>query len=232
MERILEPEWLDELPASDARAAGSRADLRRLNAILGHARILSRTIERRLPPRGPPRIADLGAGDGRLLLAVARRLRRPGFATLVDLHPAVTAETIEAYARLGWSVAVLSRDAHEFLARTQLAFDAVVVNLFLHHYEQAALERLLELARERTQLFVACEPRRARAALAASRLLWGLGCNGVTRHDAVVSVRAGFRGGELSAAWPHDGQWSLEEHDAGLFSHVFVAQRHGLLDPD
>jgi len=26
MDRVLEPEWLDELPASDARAAGSRAE--------------------------------------------------------------------------------------------------------------------------------------------------------------------------------------------------------------
>ncbi|HSJ96547.1 MAG TPA: methyltransferase domain-containing protein [Myxococcota bacterium] len=231
MERVLEPEWLDELPASDARAAGSRADLRRLNAILGHAGILSRVLGRRLPPWGPPRIADLGAGDGRLLLAIARRLQRPGFATLVDLHPAVSADTVAAYTRLGWSVSILSRDAHEFLARTRLAFDAVVANHFLHHFGQAPLERLLAAALGRTGLFVACEPRRARAALTASRLLWALGCNGVTRHDAVVSVRAGFRGGELSAAWPPGGKWWLEEREAGLFSHLFVAQRHGRLDP-
>jgi len=231
MDRVLEPEWLDELPASDARATGSRADLRRLNAILGHAGILARELGRRLPPSGPPRIADLGAGDGRLLLAVARRLQRPGFATLVDLHPAVTAETIAAYTRLGWSVSVLSRDAQKFLARTRLAFDAVVANLFLHHFEQASLERLLAAALDRTGLFVACEPRRARTALMASRLLWALGCNRVTRHDAVVSVRAGFRSRELSAAWPRGGAWWLEEREAGPFSHVFIAQRHGRLDP-
>jgi SAM-dependent methyltransferase len=232
MERVLEREWLDGLPASDARAAGSRADLRRLNALLGHARILSRELGRRLPPTGPPRIADLGAGDGRLLLAIARRLKRPGFATLVDLHPAVSAETIAAYTRLGWSVSVLSRDAHEFLARTRLTFDAVVANLFLHHFEPGALERLLAAALARTGLFLACEPRRAPAPLAASHLLWALGCNGVTRHDAVVSVRAGFRDVELSAAWPRKGAWFLEEREAGLFSHVFVAQRYGRLDAD
>jgi len=228
MDRVLEPEWLDELPASDARAAGSRADLRRVNFLMGNARHLARMLA---APAPALRIADLGAGDGRLLLAVARRLQRPGFATLVDLHPAVTAETIAAYTRLGWSVSVLSRDAQNFLARTRLAFDAVVANLFLHHFEQASLERLLAAALNRTGLFVACEPRRARTALAASRLLWALGCNGVTRHDAVVSVRAGFRGGELSAAWPGDSEWYVEEREAGLFSHVFVAQRHGQLDP-
>jgi SAM-dependent methyltransferase len=232
MERVLEPEWLDELPASDARAAASRADLRRLNAILGHAGIFSRELSRRLPPWGPPRIADLGAGDGRLLLRIARRLRRPGFATLVDVHPAVTAETVSAFARLGWSVNVLSRDAQDFLPRTGLAFDAVIANHFLHHFEQGPLERLLAAARRRTGLLVACEPRRARAALAASRLLWALGCTRITRHDALVSVRAGFRGGELSGAWPREGEWRLEERAAGPFSHLFVAQRHGRPGPD
>ena len=33
----------------------------------------------------------------------------------------------------------------------------------------------------------------------------------MTRHDAVVSVRAGFRDGELSALWPHEPGWKLDE---------------------
>jgi hypothetical protein len=56
-------------------------------------------------------------------------------------------------------------------------------------------------------------------------LLWAIGCNAVTRHDATVSVRAGFSGNELSALWPADSGWQLTERRAGFFSHVFVARR-------
>jgi hypothetical protein len=52
-----------------------------------------------------------------------------------------------------------------------------------------------------------------------------IGANGVTRHDAAVSVRAGFKGGELSALWPANPRWRLRERRAGLFSHLFLAQR-------
>jgi hypothetical protein len=62
-------------------------------------------------------------------------------------------------------------------------------------------------------------------ASAGSRLLWAIGCNHVTLHDAAASVRAGFRGQELLALWPHSSGWDLQEHAAGLFSHSFVARR-------
>jgi hypothetical protein len=80
-----------------------------------------------------------------------------------------------------------------------------------------------------TPLFVACEPRRSSMALAGSRLLGFIGCNDVTRHDAVVSVRAGFSDGELSDAWPAGPGWSLEERPAPPFSHLFVARRNAAL---
>jgi hypothetical protein len=78
-----------------------------------------------------------------------------------------------------------------------------------------------------TRLFIACEPRRSAPALAASRLVGLIGCNGVTRHDAVASVRAGFTGSELSALWPAGPGWKLHEGAAGLFSHRFMARRNG-----
>jgi hypothetical protein len=53
-----------------------------------------------------------------------------------------------------------------------------------------------------------------------------LGCNDVTRHDAVLSVRAGFTGSELSKLWPGGQEWEIEERPAGVFSHGFAALRH------
>jgi hypothetical protein len=102
--------------------------------------------------------------------------------------------------------------------------DAVIANLFLHHFEDARLAELLRGIARIARVFIAVEPRRSRWALACSRQLWAIGCNRVTRHDAPVSVRAGFAGNELSRLWPTDGRWSLEERAAGCFSHLFIAR--------
>jgi hypothetical protein len=72
---------------------------------------------------------------------------------------------------------------------------------------------------------VACEPRRSAFSLLASRMLFALGCNDVSRHDAVTSVRAGFDGTELSVLWGEAEGWSLHEQSAWPFTHCFVASR-------
>jgi len=156
-------------------------------------------------------------------LAVARRLSRPRVRlTLVDRAPVVHGVTLERLAALGWHARVAADDVFDFLARTE-PLDALFVNLFLHHFDDARLARLLAACAARTRLFVACEPRRSGVALAGSRLLWALGCNDVTRHDAAVSVRAGFTGGEIGALWPARQGWNVEERAAWPFSHLFIA---------
>jgi hypothetical protein len=101
----------------------------------------------------------------------------------------------------------------------------VVVNLFLHHFQNDRLIKLFRVISERARGFVAVEPRRGAWPLFCSRLLWAIGCNSVTRHDAEVSVRAGFSGHELSGLWPETKNWQLSEQSAGPFSHLFVARR-------
>jgi hypothetical protein len=103
--------------------------------------------------------------------------------------------------------------------------EVVITNLFLHHFEDARLAGLLRLISERAKLFIAIEPRRACWPLFCSRLLWTIGCNDVTCHDAVASVRAGFADKGLSALWPDRKNWRLTERRAGLFSHLFIARR-------
>jgi hypothetical protein len=56
-------------------------------------------------------------------------------------------------------------------------------------------------------------------------MLWLTGFGEVTRHDGPISVRAGFKGTEISALWPDLRDWSLTERRAGLFSHLFIAQK-------
>ena len=87
-----------------------------------------------------------------------------------------------------------------------------------------AAAALLTTAAKLATVFAAIDPRRWVWSLLGCRLLWLLGCNSVTRHDAVVSVRAGFAGQELSRLWPIAHGWALQESPANLSSHLFVAQ--------
>ena len=215
--RILEPEWLDELPPQDPRAVRSRADLRRVNWLMGNAGIIAKVLS----TERFTRIADLGSGDGHLMLRIARRLRRPGVElSLVDRAPVVSDATLAGFRALGWRVRVEARDAAAFLREEPL--EIVTANLFLHHLDAGALREHFTVVAKRARMLVACEPHRSRFGLLGCRLMWLIGCNDVTRHDSVASVRAGFSDGELSALWTTAG-WRLDERSAPPFSHLFVA---------
>jgi hypothetical protein len=228
--RRVEPEWLDVLPASDPRAMRSRRDLARVNVVMRQAPIMARALLRNAaaPPR---RILDLGAGDGAFMLSVARRLsaRWPNVTVaLLDQQSIVSAATLRAFEALGWRALPVAADALTYLQEpADDAPDIITANLFLHHFRQDDLAAIIERAAERAPLFVACEPERRSYALAASKLLFALGCNDVSRHDATASVRAGFRGRELSALWPGAKSWILREELRLPFTHLFVAQRAG-----
>jgi hypothetical protein len=229
--RRVEPETLDHLPESDLRAIRSRKDLRRINRVMATQTLLCRGIDAATRGRPPRRIVELGAGDGTLLLRVARRRAAtwPGVeATLVDRQDLVSSDTRRSFASLGWKLHVVTRDVFDWLDETPPApHDLLFANLFLHHFAGNALERLLFGIAARSAAFVACEPRRAAPALIGSHLVGLLGCNAVTRNDAVLSVHAGFRDAELTAAWPTACAWEINEYPAGLFTHCFLANRSG-----
>ncbi len=239
MQRTVRPEILDELPPADARAIRSRRDLQRVNHVMGNRVILDRAIRHALPSPAPHarlRILELGAGDGSLALRVATRLAASwpvAELTLLDRQPLISDETGIAFAHLGWSLRALATDALEW-ARAPTPrpltdrWDVILANLFLHHFEAAALRELLSAVADRCEAFVACEPRRSLPSLLGSRLLPALAVSRDTLHDAVVSVRAGFCGDELSRIWPaRPGRWKMTERPAGLFSHLFVAVHGG-----
>jgi hypothetical protein len=311
MNRIVEPEWLDELPPDDPDAVRSRRDLCRVNAWMRHHTILASALRQALNGRVPNQIVELGAGDGNFLLQVARRLAlsggpplasakppaQPGSGgqdgshspgpvaeierergqpcprdantlvgiqnisksehadsavrapslwvtdppgrpakggtghqtaavnvTLLDRHNIVQPRTLAAFAALGWQAEAVSVDVVVW-SQSGIPADIVVANLFLHHFTDMSLAGLLRAIAARTRLFIAIEPRRSALSWLGSRLLWVIRCNQVTQHDAGLSVRAGFAGDELSRLWPRNDGWQLTEQRAGLFSHLFIAQK-------
>ena len=227
--RDVRPEWLDTLPAEDPRARRSRADLRRLNRIMGSLRTLRVALDSLSRSRTPTHMVELGAGDGSLMARLARQRAThwPGLqVSLVDLQPLVAPVTRAAIERQGWSVDVVCADVFAWLREAPIRpHEIIVANLFVHHFDSAQIKTLLAGIAARATAFVCCEPRRSQMALLGSRCLGALGCNDVTRHDAVASVHAGFRDQYFSEHWPQDSGWTTEETPAGLFLHRFIARR-------
>jgi len=191
----------------------------RINAVMRQGAVMAKLLKD-FP--APKLLVDLGGGDGRFILGVAKRLakRWQGVTVVVaDRQPIVSAETRAGFAQLGWRCESLTGDI--FVTLPSIKPDIITANLFLHHLEGPALAQLFALAAERAQGFAACEPRRSAFALLGARLVGALGANDVTRHDAVASVAAGFRGAELSALWPKQDGWKLYEHGAFPFTHAF-----------
>jgi len=245
--RTVLPEFLDALDPHDPKAQRSRRDLQRLHRVMGTQNILLDGL-RKLPlcragvaRSSPLHVLELGAGDGSVLLGVARALQGewPAVAlTLLDqfnlLHPITT----DHFAGVRWDAHAEVGDVIDWAEQPLIAptpssgrWDLIVSNLFLHHFEAPQLTRLLAAIAARTHCFIACEPRRAWLPLAGSHLVGLVGASKVTRQDAVLSVHAGFRKQELGALWPGaTEEWTRKEHAAGMFSHCFIATRNGAVE--
>ncbi len=233
MLRSVRPELLDQLPPDDPGAIGSRSDIQRVNALMGNADIMARALLDASRGSVPQTLVELGAGDGTFLLRIAERLT-PSWSglrvVLVDQQPVVTSETRAQFEALAWQVEVIQADVFQWLRdQGECVVDVVVANLFLHHFAAQELSALLRDASRHTRVFLACEPRRSRPALAAASMLRLIGCNHVTVNDAVISVRAGFRDQDLSTAWPNAADWKLTERKAGLFTQLFLAEHQPLV---
>lgn len=193
MERALEPELLDTLPASHPDALHNRRDLRLTNIIMRNYAWMRRTL-RRLGRPGE-RVLEVGAGDGEL----GRQLRRDGVnVDGLDLWDKPNDWPSDAR----WH----KEDVRHFQNWSE--YPVIIGNLIFHQFSDTDL-REIGARMQTARLIVMCEPERRRASqVAYAAVAPLLGANYVTLHDAHVSIRAGFRSNELAqllglapAAW-------------------------------
>ena len=213
--RVVIPELLDGLAFDDPAARHNRRDLRRLNALMGNFSWFATALSEVWQPG--QRWLELGSGDGSLGRFLGRRFA-PG-----DWH--VTGVDF-------WPRAADWPGAWEWRQTDALAFaeaaEGVSVNLLLHQFSAPELARLGERWNESNgpRMLLLNEPLRRPHCLWLARASFLLGQNHVTRHDALVSVRAGFRRGELARLLGLDAQtWALAETETLLGASRLIAVR-------
>jgi len=186
MQRTVQLEILDHLPACNIDAIASRRDLVKINCLMGNFRWMRSAIKSERN-RAALRYLEIGAGDGHL----GQRLIRSA--------------SIEHYDAIDLSSRPNSwPQSAQWFARDLLSFDGygdythIVANLILHHFESVQLAELGEsIQRSGVRCILANEP--CRRALHKYQLRAGklIGFNYVTLNDGCVSIDAGFRGDEL-----------------------------------
>jgi hypothetical protein len=213
MPRLLQPELLDALPPDHPDARHSRRDLRLINLLMGNHRWLARTVAAVV--RTDERILELGAGDGTL----TRRLAAAGrLVDALDLAPPPS----DWPAGMAWHSADLVRFGG--YAR----YGAVVGNLIFHHFSAEALAALGRALGTSVRVVLACEPVRRKSSRRLFALLAPLfRANRVTRHDARVSIDAGFDGDELPELLgldPAEWRWHCRTTRRGAYQMVAIRQ--------
>jgi hypothetical protein len=204
--QILPEEILDSLPAETPEAKASRRDLRVFNRLLGNRGWLERSARREL--RGGERIVELGAGDGSLAKdMLARGLPWDGF------------DLISSPADWPQCARWIQGDLLE--AALLPGHQVVVANLTLHHFNDAALQRIGARLREQARVIIVADLYRSRFYEVSFRIIAHLiGAHPVSHHDGRLSIQAGFRGEELprllgleAACW----RWNVSRTMTGAY---------------
>lgn len=210
MLRKVEPEILDSLSAEDPRAIKSRKDLKRINLLMGNYRWIHRT----LMAESAKSIIELGSGDGTLLSYLKEKSISALSLTGIDLAPRPPALPAE----IEWE----QGDLFHILPRKEA--DTLVVNLLLHHFSEEALAEIgTHLHSFKTLIFN--EPYRSKLPILEGYLLFPF-ISEVTKHDMIVSIKAGFRKGELSKIMQLEAAgFSVEEQVTATGSLRIIARK-------
>ena len=202
--RIYEEELLDAGVGTDEDVEANLLDLRRVNRFLGGTGVVIKALARTFEGRRDDRISllDVGTGSADIPSEVARWCKARG------IRPTVAALDISernirvARTRLGVGedLNLVRADALQ-LPFSPRSFDYVTASLFLHHFRDDDVVRLLsEFARVAKRAVIVNDLVRNLVPYYFIRLTGRLVfTNWLSRNDAPVSVLRGFTRAELAS---------------------------------
>jgi ubiquinone/menaquinone biosynthesis C-methylase UbiE len=198
-------ELLDDPHADPIAVRNQLRDIARLNSLFGGTRAVVDALEplfrqtcngQHATCHGPWTLLDVGAGSGDIARAAVTAARRHG----IDLRPVgLELNPTAARAALAAGVPTLIADGNQ-LPIGPRAVDVIVASQVLHHLpRRVAVQWMGRFDRMARRAVVLADLRRSRVAIAGIWLAsFPLGMSGVTRHDAVVSLRRGYTRAEFS----------------------------------
>jgi hypothetical protein len=209
--------------------------LRLLNARLGGSSALLwhfKAWSRRWPKDRPITLLDVATGSADIPVKAVRWARRTGFdlrVTAIDAHPTTLDLAREYVAACGLEDAITLVQA-DAVRLTDLfaprSFDYAHTSLFLHHLSDIHALTVLRIMDRLARAGVVWNDLvRSRPALAAAWLCT-LGMPSHVRHDAIVSVRAGFtRQESMNMASRVDIERPTYSHTVPLLPYRFTLAR-------
>jgi SAM-dependent methyltransferase len=203
--RAAETELLDLPDCAPELAASSYRFMETVNRWFGGIRAVLRFFEAELPQHrdnGHVRILDIGSGSCDIPLAVSRWARAQRFplqitcletsARAVDIARAQLEQAADPHVQL------LQQDA--FTHQPTEPYDFAVASMCFHHFSDEQIVALMQ--RLRTFVLTGMlinDLRRSAPALAGAGLLLAVSrAPAGVRHDALLSIRRGFKSNELS----------------------------------
>lgn len=198
MHRRLTPEIMDDPGVDQAQLAHSLAYIRGVNRWLGGRSALLthlRRWSRDWPRDRPVTLLDVATGSADLPLAARAWAAGAGFdlrITAIDAHPKTVA-LARAHVAHEPAITIIQADALELDQRfAEHEFDYAHTGLFLHHLPDEHIIRVLRsMRRAARRAIIWNDLVRSRLGLAVIHAMT-VGQPLIIRHDARVSVRAGF----------------------------------------
>ena len=202
--RATEAEFLDRPDCDPALAAASYRFMETVNGRFGGIRVVRRFLAAETagrPADAPLRILDIGSGSCDIPLAVSRWARAhdiPMHFTCLEMAGFAVDIARRQLTRTGDPAVQLIRE-DVFIHQPAEPYDCAVASMCFHHFSDAQILALLQRLRGFVLNGVLINDlRRSRLASLGPRLLLAGAPAGV-RHDALLSIRRGFKVNELDA---------------------------------